>query len=222
MRIVLATNNLHKVREMQAIAASHSCSAHTVTAGVEFVTPDSLGLAFSAEEDGADFRANALIKAHACFAVSRRAGLPVLADDSGLVVHALGGRPGVFSARYAGGHGDDAANIARVLSELAAPDVAVCAGQAQAADRSAAFVCALAYIDASGGEHFFEGQVRGEIAPEPGGTGGFGYDPVFYLPEKGCTMAELPPEAKNELSHRARALEAFLAWLGAQSHFAET
>jgi len=199
MRIILATNNRHKVREMQAILAP---------AGAELITPDSLGLDFSVEETGDTFRANALIKARACHAAS---GLPALGDDSGLVVRALGGRPGVHSARYAGQHGDDEANLRRVLDELEEQE----RGRAAAGDldRGAAFVCSLAFVEASGEEHFFEGQVAGVIAKSASGSGGFGYDPIFYLPEKGCTMAELPFSAKNELSHRARALADFVAWI---------
>jgi len=207
MRIVLASNNRHKLREMQAIL---------LPADVELVTPESLGWNFSAEETGTTFRENALIKARACYAAS---GLPSLGDDSGLAVRALDGRPGVYSARYAGEHGNDAANIRRVLEELActtqAPRPAMdgVKGGGSTQERGAAFICALAYIDASGREHFFDGEVAGVLAESPSGTGGFGYDPIFYLPEKRATMAELSLEEKNELSHRSRALRAFLAWL---------
>ena len=109
----------------------------------------------------------------------------------------------MLSARYAGRHGDDAANTARVLAELAAlPGVS----------RAAAFVCSLAWVDADGGAHFFEGRVEGEIASAGAGSGGFGYDPVFFLPQHRCTMAELPFDQKNTLSHRRRALDAFVSW----------
>ncbi|MDR2734226.1 MAG: non-canonical purine NTP pyrophosphatase [Spirochaetota bacterium] len=213
MRIVLASNNRHKLIEMQAVLSP---------AGVELISPQSLGWDFSVEETGATFRENALIKARACYAAS---GLPSLGDDSGLVVDALDGRPGVYSARYAGGHGNDAANIRRVLEELETlksaaprkdvrrPAAAMDAAIRGAAPRAARFVCALAYMDASGQEHFFDGEVAGVLAEAPSGTGGFGYDPIFYLPEKQATMAELSLEEKNELSHRARALRAFISWL---------
>jgi len=201
MKIVLATNNQHKLREMQALAS----------AGVEFVTPVALGLDFSVEETGAAFRENALLKARACY---EACGLPALGDDSGLVVRALDGRPGVYSARYAGEHGNDAANIRRVLDELAALEANRTNTQGNV-DRAAAFVCALAFVDTLGQEHFFDGQVAGELIRDPRGTDGFGYDPIFYVPEKGRTMAELPLAEKNGLSHRARAFQAFFAWLDA-------
>lgn len=191
MQIVFATNNTHKLTEVRAILAG---------CGLEVVSPQDLGLETDVNEDGATFRENALLKARAVHLAS---GLPALGDDSGLVVDALEGRPGVYSARYAGQHGDDAANTARVLSELAA---------APERPRSAAFICALAFVDANGAAHFFDGRVDGVIAQEASGTGGFGYDPVFFLPEHGCTMAQLPFEVKNGLSHRRRALDAFVAW----------
>ncbi len=191
MQIVLATNNAHKLTEVRAILAG---------CGLEVASPADLGLELDVEEVGVTFRENALLKAMACH---RGTGLAALGDDSGLVVEALAGRPGVLSARYAGRHGDDAANTARVLAELAAlPGVS----------RAAAFVCSLAWVDADGGAHFFEGRVEGEIASAGAGSGGFGYDPVFFLPQHRCTMAELPFDQKNTLSHRRRALDAFVSW----------
>jgi XTP/dITP diphosphohydrolase len=198
MKIVFATNNQNKLREMQALAS----------AGIEFVTPHSLGYDFFVEETGTTFRENALLKARACYDAC---GLPALGDDSGLVVRVLDGRPGVYSAHYAGEHGNDAANIRLVLEELAALEAK---GNS---DRAAAFVCTLAFVNASGQEYFFEGQVAGELTKDLRGTGGFGYDPIFYVPEKKCTMAELPLAEKNRLSHRARAVQAFFAWLGADA-----
>ncbi len=191
MQIVLATNNAHKLTEVRAILAD--CGLHVVS-------PAEMGVDLEVEEVGSTFRENALLKAQACH---RETGLAALGDDSGLVVEALGGRPGVLSARYAGRHGDDAANTDRVLSELAAmPGVS----------REAAFVCALVCVDQDGSAHFFDGRVEGEIASAPAGDGGFGYDPVFFLPQYQCTMAELPFEQKNKFSHRRRALDAFVAW----------
>jgi len=191
MQIVLATNNAHKLTEVRAILAG---------CGLKVASPSDLGVEFDVEEAGATFRENALLKAMACH---RETGLAALGDDSGLVVEGLDGRPGVLSARYSERHGDDAANTARVLEELA---------QLGDVSRAAAFVCSLAWVDLEGGAHFFEGRVEGEIASAGAGSGGFGYDPVFYLPQCRCTMAELPFEQKNTLSHRRRALDAFVAW----------
>ncbi|MEJ8569445.1 RdgB/HAM1 family non-canonical purine NTP pyrophosphatase [Elongatibacter sediminis] len=149
-----------------------------------------------AVEDAPTFLENALIKArHA----ARNTGLPALADDSGLVVDALDGAPGIHSARYAGAHGDDAANNRKLLEALAGvPE----------ADRGARFICAVALL-----RHADDpvpliavGEWRGRILEAPRGIGGFGYDPLFWVPGEGCTSAELPPERKNQLSHRGRAL----------------
>jgi XTP/dITP diphosphohydrolase len=153
-----------------------------------------------AVEDGLSFVENALIKArHA----ARLTGLPALADDSGLAVDALDGAPGIYSARYAGGAGDDA-NTQKLLRALAGvPE----------GERSAHFYCAMALM------HHAEdpapliavGRWDGTITQAPSGDGGFGYDPVFFVPETGCTSAELPVETKNRMSHRGRALSALVA-----------
>lgn len=151
-------------------------------------------------EDADTFTGNAAKKA---LDVSRATGLPALADDSGLEVDALGGAPGVHSARFAGRHGDDAANNAKLLIEMADTD-----------ERSARFRSALALADASGslGDSclFAEGKVEGEILREARGDGGFGYDPLFYCPELGQTFAEAGVGKKNGISHRARAMSLML------------
>jgi XTP/dITP diphosphohydrolase len=184
---VLATSNRGKVAELTALLAGAGLALR-VTAQAE------LGVA-SPPETGLTFVENALLKArHA----ARLTGLPAIADDSGLAVAALGGAPGVHSARFAGEHADDQANIAKLLAELAAP----------ALDRSARFHCVLVAL-----EHADDpapllamGSWAGRIAPAPQGAQGFGYDPVFYVPQLQRTAAELTAEEKNRLSHRAAAL----------------
>jgi len=153
-------------------------------------------------EDGATFSDNALKKAReACLA----SGLPVLADDSGLVVNGLGGRPGVFSARFAGSDADDGANNRKLLQEVA--------GLTQS-ERSAAFVCSMAFVSPDGVEQLFEGRVAGTIIDQPRGGHGFGYDPLFLVDGYQQTMAELPLDEKNRISHRGQALQAFKLYLG--------
>ncbi len=146
-------------------------------------------------EDGKSFLENALKKART---VAERTGEWVLADDSGLEVEALGGAPGIFSSRYAGEDANDGRNIRKLLEELKG----VPPGK-----RGAAFRCVLVLCAANGRYEAFEGRWEGEIAEAPAGEGGFGYDPVFFLPERGMTVAQLPREIKNRISHRARAFE---------------
>ena len=146
-------------------------------------------------EDGKSFLENALKKART---VAERTGEWVLADDSGLEVEALGGAPGIFSSRYAGEDANDGRNIRKLLEELK--------GVPQR-KRGAAFRCVLVLCAADGRYETFEGRWEGEIAEAPAGEGGFGYDPVFFLPDRGMTVAQLPREVKNRISHRARAFE---------------
>ena len=152
-------------------------------------------------EDGDSFLANATKKARDTAA---QLGETVLADDSGLEVDALGGAPGIYSARYAGPNADDNKNIAKLLSEMKG----IPAGK-----RSAAFRCALVLCDPDGTYVAFEGSWPGEIAMEAQGDNGFGYDPVFYLADRGMTAAQLPAEVKNRLSHRAQAIEQLKLYL---------
>lgn len=147
-------------------------------------------------ETGATYRDNALLKARAA---ARLTGLPALADDSGLEVDALGGAPGLFSARYGGPGLDDAGRCARLLAALRG----VPEGR-----RTARFRCVIALVDPRGGEHVVEGVAEGRIAEAPRGGGGFGYDPVFYYPPLGRTFAELTDTEKAEVSHRGRAARA--------------
>lgn len=188
--IVLATRNEHKVEEIAEILA-----------GVELV-PLPPGLP-SPVEDAPDFVGNALIKARAAASAT---GSRALADDSGIAASALGGRPGVRSARYAGPDATDEQNLALFLREMEGAD-----------DRGAAYVCAMAYVDpASGEEVVREARCEGTVAREPRGTGGFGYDPAFVPDEigDGRTMAELTPEEKHSISHRGRAGRALAEALG--------
>jgi XTP/dITP diphosphohydrolase len=159
---------------------------HSLSAYADYIPP---------EENGATFAENALIKAQAAAAFS---GYTALADDSGLAVTALDGAPGVYSARYAGPGADSAANNAKLLLELAF---------IPSAQRQATFVCVIALASPDGSYEIAEGKVEGMILTELRGQNGFGYDPLFYLPQHYKTMAELNSKEKNRLSHRAQALE---------------
>lgn len=190
-RVVLASNNPGKLKEFSA-----SLSA----AGIEMVSQGKLGVP-EAEEPFGTFVENALAKARYA---SRLTGLPALADDSGLCVHALGGAPGVHSARYAmlaDGTRSDAANNARLVADMA-----------MHTDRRCCYVAVLVYIRNTDDPRpiVIEGTWDGEVIDHPRGSNGFGYDPYFYLPDLGMTAAELLLEQKNQLSHRARALRALL------------
>ncbi len=192
MRLVLSTRNAHKVRELEPLLAPHELEP----------LPDEVELP---PETADTFEGNALGKARAAAAATRR---PAIADDSGIAAAALGGAPGVRSARYAGEHATDEENLAKLLRE--AP-----------AGSDLAYVCALAYVDPDGTEHVVEGRCEGTLAAEPRGTGGFGYDPAFVPVEHGAdgigsTMAELEPHEKDAISHRGRAARALLAWLDAR------
>ncbi len=194
-KIVLATGNAGKVRELAALLAPLNLD---VSAQSDFDVPE-------AEETGTTFVENAIIKARNA---ARETGLPAIADDSGLVVDALGGAPGIYSSRFAGIDASDADNIDKLLSDLAdVPQEA----------RSARFICCLIYL-----RHADDptpiiclGSWEGHIAGERSGADGFGYDPVFFAPETHCTAAELSKEQKNQLSHRGKALTRLLAELQA-------
>lgn len=192
-QLLVATRNRGKIKEIKAILNG---LVEEVLCAADL--PD---LAETVE-DGVTFAENALKKAReACQAT----GLAVLADDSGLVVDGLDGRPGVFSARFAGPDANDEANNSKLLQELF--------GFSQA-KRSAAFVCSMAYVSPEGVEQLFEGRVGGTIIDQPRGKHGFGYDPLFLVNGYQQTMAELPMEEKNRISHRGQALQAFKAFLG--------
>lgn len=194
-RIVLATRNRHKVSELQALVAPLGIE---VLSAIDYPDlPDVI-------EDGTTFEENAVKKARE---IAAKTGEHTLADDSGLCVDALDGAPGVYSARYAGENGNDAANNEKLLEALAdVPDD----------QRTAHFVSVIAYATPNGAIHTFRGTCEGVILRTYRGTNGFGYDPLFYLPEHGMTMAELDPSEKNRISHRARAYHQFIAWLQEQ------
>jgi XTP/dITP diphosphohydrolase len=196
-RLLLATNNPGKVRELREIFAGLP---------LEVAVPSQLGLDLEVEETGATFAENAILKATA---FARASGLPALADDSGLEIDALGGDPGVHSKRYAGPDATDADRIALVLRKLdGVPET----------DRTARFRCVMALATPTQIVGTVEGTCEGRIAFAPRGDNGFGYDPIFLLVERGRTMAELPSAEKNAISHRGRAgaaarslIEAWLA-----------
>ena len=188
-RLVIATNNRGKLREFERLL--NGC-------GFELVTPDDVGAAFGPEETGSTFADNATLKAKEA---ARLTGLPALADDSGLEVDALDGRPGLFSARYAGkglfsDNVSEAEQLRLLLEELAdVPDER----------RTARFVCSITVASPGGWTRNVEAAWEGRIAHEPRGSNGFGYDPIFLVPGTEKTSAELPPDQKNLMSHRALA-----------------
>ncbi len=187
--MVLASGNAHKIRELTQLLGPRFC----------IISMREAGFGGEVEETGSSFSENAILKAQA---VRDATGFLTLADDSGLEVTALGGAPGVHSARYAGQHGDDAANNALLLKNMAGVE-----------DRSARFVCALALASPFAPTQCFEGVCPGEIIQTPRGEGGFGYDPLF-LYESGVTFAQMGEEEKNQVSHRARALKKLKEALG--------
>ena len=193
-RLVLASSNRGKLAEIQPLLAG---------SGFSLVMQSELGVA-DAVEDGASFIENALIKArHACAAT----GLPALADDSGLMVDALGGAPGLLSARYAGAHGDSAANIRKLLGEL---------GERPDELRTAHFHCAIVLLRHADDPQplIAEGSWPGRILFAPRGENGFGYDPVFFDPQLQASAAELPADTKNRVSHRGQALRQLAGRIG--------
>lgn len=182
-KIVMASSNPGKIREI----------AHLLEGlGIEVVPQSDYGVP-DADETGMTFAENSLIKARHAAAAT---GLPAIADDSGLAVDALGGAPGIYSARYAGADGDDEANNDKLLAALDG-----------ITDRAAAFHCVATYVEpGSDAALVAAGEWRGSILLERQGTGGFGYDPLFYVPDCGCSSAELQPGEKNARSHRGQAL----------------
>lgn len=183
-RLLVATTNQGKLKEYRRLLE-----------GVPFniIGPSEMGIKADVDETGASFEENAILKATTLCAAS---GLPTLADDSGLEVDALNGEPGVRSARYAGDNADDAQRNKFLLKKLK---------RVPPGYRTARFRCVIAIAMPGGQVEIFNGECGGEIAAAPKGEHGFGYDPIFYIPELNRTMAELPTEVKNQLSHRARA-----------------
>lgn len=197
MTVLLATNNDHKRRELAQILTGHNISL-----------PREIGIDFSFEESGTTFLENALGKARALYDLLPAADdFAIVADDSGLCVNALGGAPGIFSARY--GSPDSgvtelpaAERNARLLGELG-----------DATDREAHFVCCMVTLFSANRYAVVQETFEGRIAREPSGGGGFGYDPIFFLPERGVTVAELPDNEKNLISHRGKAARGIAAIL---------
>ncbi|HEY0921613.1 RdgB/HAM1 family non-canonical purine NTP pyrophosphatase [Rheinheimera pacifica] len=195
-QIVLATGNKGKVAELSQMLAPYH---------YQIVPQTELGVT-DADETGLTFIENAILKARHAALVT---GLPAIADDSGLAVDALGGAPGIYSARYAGEAATDAANITKLLTAL--QDI-------PAAQRTAQFHCVLVYLRHAEDPTplICHGVWHGEITQAPAGNAGFGYDPVFYIAAEGCTSAELPPGRKQQLSHRGKALAQLLSQLQAR------
>jgi len=191
-KLLIATNNPGKLQEYADLLDGLP---------VELTSPAQEGLSLAVDESGGTFAENAILKARA---YAEASGLPTLADDSGLEVDALGGGPGVRSARYAGEGASDEDRYRLLLRNLR---------EVPAERRTARFRCVVAIVGPEGDVHTAEGRCEGIIGFEPRGAHGFGYDPVFYLPHRGQTMAELPPAVKNRISHRARAAQAALPTL---------
>ncbi len=203
-RLLLATTNAGKLRELRALVEP---------LGIQVVSPGDFPdrPALAVEETGNTFEENARLKAHAC---SKYYGLTALADDSGLAVDALGGAPGVRSARYAGDGASDAENVRKLLDALKdVPDES----------RSAAFVCVLCLAQPDGTDRLFRGECKGTITRQPRGEGGFGYDPVFMHPDfRGRTFAEISPAGKNSVSHRGAAMTRLTQFLSLPDQTGQT
>ena len=193
MKLIIASNNAHKLIEIKAILGDLF---------EEIVSMREAGIEHETIEDGSTFMENALKKAREIAEIS---GCCALADDSGLCVDALDGAPGIYSARFSGVHGDDAANNRLLLEEMEG-----------VTDRGAHFTCAMALVRPDGSSVTAEGYFYGQIGFEEKGENGFGYDPLLYLPERGCTSAELSPEEKNRVSHRFKALQALVEKLNGE------
>lgn len=194
-KIILASNNLGKTKEIESILSPINYQ----------IIPQSAFQILSAAETGLSFVENALIKArHA----SRLSGLPAIADDSGLMVDALCGAPGIYSARYAGDNATDDDNIRKLLAQLANED-----------NRLARFYCVIVYLRTPNDPTplICEGAWQGSILKTPEGSAGFGYDPIFYLADQGCSAAKLPLSLKNTISHRAKALKSLCVHLQAET-----
>ncbi|MGW2406237.1 RdgB/HAM1 family non-canonical purine NTP pyrophosphatase [Streptomyces sp. NPDC001739] len=190
-RLILATRNAGKIRELHAILDAAGLDVELVGADAYPDVPD-------VKETGVTFAENALLKAHA---LARATGHPAVADDSGLCVDVLGGAPGIFSARWSGKHGDDRANLDLLLAQLA--DIAD-------EHRAAHFACAAALALPGGTERVVEGKLEGTLRHTPTGTGGFGYDPILQPLGETRTCAELTPDEKNAISHRGKAFRALV------------
>jgi XTP/dITP diphosphohydrolase len=186
-KLIVASNNSNKIREIKEILKDIP---------VEILSLKEAGIDVDIEETGSTFLENAYLKAKGISEIAGRA--MVLADDSGLAVESLGGAPGIYSARFAGEHGNNKKNNEKLLELLEGKNLL---------ERRASFLCAMVLIDEDGKSIEVEGKIDGIIGEEEKGSNGFGYDPVFYLQEYGMTFAEMDSETKNKISHRAKALE---------------
>ena len=186
MKAVLASKNEKKLRELQEILSLQ---------GLEVILQSEAGVDIEVEETGQTFEENAILKAEA---VRDRTGMIAISDDSGLMVDALDGAPGVYSARYGGEGLDDTGRFQLLLRNMEGKT-----------ERKCRFVCVICCAFPNGDRILAKGACHGELLSEAKGEGGFGYDPVFYLPDQGKTMAQLSPEEKNQISHRANALRVF-------------
>ena len=189
MKVVLASKNPHKLVEIDAI---------TRKLGIELILQSELGIDIDVDETGTTFEENSFLKAEA---VMKASGLPALADDSGIVVDALNGEPGIYSARYGGDPSmtDHDRKMLLLKNTEHVPD----------GERQAAFVAVITMVTPDGQVIQARGEIHGELTREPRGENGFGYDPIFYYPPAGMTTAEMPSEEKNKVSHRANALKVF-------------
>lgn len=193
MKLIIASNNRHKIKEIKDILGERFG---------EIVSLREAGIEHETVEDGATFAENAFKKARE---IAELSGAAALADDSGLCVDALGGAPGIFSARFAGEHGNDEANNRKLLEELAGKS-----------NRSAHYTCAVALVYPDGTSLTAEGHLHGAITEHPRGSGGFGYDPLFVVRGESRTVAEMGSDEKNSISHRAAALRLLLEKLNAR------
>ncbi len=186
-KLLIATTNAHKARELAALMGDLP---------FQITTPQEEGIRLDVEETGSTFEENATLKAQA---FAKASGLLSLADDSGIEVDALGGAPGIYSSRYAGPGATDEDRVQFLLEQL---------GNVPVEERQGRFRCVVAVADPEGGVSLFQGTVEGVIAFQPAGSNGFGYDPIFLLPDRRCTTAQLSPEEKNRISHRGQAARA--------------
>ncbi len=198
MKLIIASNNAHKITEIKAILGKFFG---------EILSLREAGINHETVEDGTTFFENAYKKARE---IAELSGCFSLADDSGICAVALGGAPGIHSARFCGHHGDDEANNQKLLSMLRDKE-----------DKRAYYVCSIALVSPDGRVYKAEDYMHGEITENRAGEGGFGYDPYFYLPELGCTAAELTAEQKNAISHRGNALRKLMKILESSSDFSE-
>ncbi len=185
MKVIFATGNENKLREIRQITADMD---------IEIVSMKDAGVYVDVEETGTTFEENAYLKASA---IAKKSGLPTLADDSGLEIDYLGKEPGIYSSRYMGEDTPYPVKNAELLRRMEG---------VSDEKRTARFVCAICYVRPDGSSETVKATMEGRVAYEIAGENGFGYDPIFFLPERGCTSAELSPEAKNEISHRGKAL----------------